>query len=319
MALGLTETDGSGTIIYYDLESFDGSKPNCVAAAQAFVAGWTTRMHANGNQAGLYGSACNPGIGYFAENSPIPDAVWVAQWTRDAYDPEVTVYGLACMDPALWTRSQRIRQYTSGHDETWGGVTLNIDSNVLDSLVADTLKPSPSFTMETPDLQPAYSDGMCGSGWYQRVNSRGYPASWATNWERNGTVPPPLVQHTARWQPQISAEGYFLVEAYVPAHATIEWACPTAKLPFDTATARYTITHMDGTTVKVADQAVHNGTWLTLGVYRFAKGSSGTVTLHDATDEKNWTRTVSSSALRFTRVEGGSLTTDFIYLPAIFH
>ena len=33
-------------------------------------------------------------------------------------------------------RSQRIRQYEGDHDETWGSLTLGIDSNVLDGVVA---------------------------------------------------------------------------------------------------------------------------------------------------------------------------------------
>jgi len=34
----------------------------------------------------------------------------------------------------MWASHQRIRQYRGGHDETWGGVKLNVDSNGDDGL-----------------------------------------------------------------------------------------------------------------------------------------------------------------------------------------
>ena len=171
-ALGLSEADGSGTIVYYDMEAYDGSDESCVAAAQAFVSGWSSRLRERGSQAGLYGSACNPPMGRYASIGTPPDAIWMAAWNRDAYDPNMTVWGIFCIDDSLWARSQRIRQYTNGHDETWGGVTIEIDSNAVDSIVADldvapptptpTPTPQPSVLLEAPDLEPGY-DGACAA------------------------------------------------------------------------------------------------------------------------------------------------------------
>jgi hypothetical protein len=36
----------------------------------------------------------------------------------------------------VWANHQRIRQYEGSHNETWGNLTLDIDSNVLDGVVA---------------------------------------------------------------------------------------------------------------------------------------------------------------------------------------
>ncbi len=46
------------------------------------------------------------------------------------------MYGAPCLSDTLWSNHQRLRQYAGGHDETWGGVTLNIDSDVMDGIVA---------------------------------------------------------------------------------------------------------------------------------------------------------------------------------------
>jgi hypothetical protein len=46
------------------------------------------------------------------------------------------VWDVACLSNGLWVNHQRIRQYAGGHGETWGGVTLNIDCNVIDGIVA---------------------------------------------------------------------------------------------------------------------------------------------------------------------------------------
>jgi len=135
-SLGLTLADASGTIIYYDLEAYNTNDTACRNAASAFISGWSGQLRARGNQAGVYGSPCGSALSDFASLSHVPDAIWPAHWIYTSYNRNATVWNLACLSNALWTNSQRIRQYTGGHNETWGGVTLNIDSNVLDGVVA---------------------------------------------------------------------------------------------------------------------------------------------------------------------------------------
>jgi hypothetical protein len=36
---------------------------------------------------------------------------------------------------SIWSQRSRIHQYRGDHDETWGGVTINIDSNYVDGPV----------------------------------------------------------------------------------------------------------------------------------------------------------------------------------------
>jgi hypothetical protein len=56
----LPTADGSGTVIYYDLEAYDGQDTACAEASRAFVAGWTQRLQESSSYAGLYALACNP-------------------------------------------------------------------------------------------------------------------------------------------------------------------------------------------------------------------------------------------------------------------
>ena len=135
-SLGLTSHDVGGTIIYYDMESYGGISEECKKAVDAFMNGWTERLHELDNRSGAYGSACSSyPTRWIAQDNP-PDNLWLAYWTRDEYDPDQTVYGMSCFSDSLYTNHQRIKQYAGGHYETWGGKTIEIDCDVTDAEVA---------------------------------------------------------------------------------------------------------------------------------------------------------------------------------------
>jgi hypothetical protein len=135
--LGLAEADGSGTIIYYNLEGYGGADPTCRSAAKSFINGWTARLHQRGSAAGVYASSCGGAISDFASIDHVPDAIWPAHWIYSYYNAGATVWGVACLSNGLWANHQRIRQYTGGHIESWSGAALNIDCNVIDGIVAN--------------------------------------------------------------------------------------------------------------------------------------------------------------------------------------
>jgi hypothetical protein len=129
--LGLTLPDRSGTVLYYDVEAYIGDAA-CRAVVKAFIDGWTATLHATGNQSGVYGSPCRGYISDFATIPHAPDMVWLAVWmTNPGYNPDASVWNLSCLDNSLWADGQRIRQYAGDHTETWGEVSLRIDSNVM--------------------------------------------------------------------------------------------------------------------------------------------------------------------------------------------
>jgi uncharacterized protein YraI len=68
---------------------------------------------------------------YFSSVRARPDAVWMARW-----DGSPSLTGWKTADNTRWAEWQRAKQYRGDHDETWGGVTLNIDSDAVKAPVA---------------------------------------------------------------------------------------------------------------------------------------------------------------------------------------
>ncbi|WP_157435634.1 DUF1906 domain-containing protein [Actinospica robiniae] len=124
---------GQGTPIYYDMESYPNSNTACSQATLAFEGAWTAGLHAAGYLSGVYSSAAT-GIADLASqytNSAYtsPDDVWFADWN----DNPVLVNPYA---PATDWPNAIMHQYYGDHNETWGGVTLELDSDIVDADVA---------------------------------------------------------------------------------------------------------------------------------------------------------------------------------------
>jgi photosystem II stability/assembly factor-like uncharacterized protein len=315
--LGLAETDGSGTVIYYNLEAYDGQDAACVEASRAFVAGWTQRIHESSSYAGLYALACNPPIARYADLPSPPDAVWFAAWNRTSFDPTMTVWDISstCLPPTLWINQQRIRQYTGSHNETWGDVTFEIDSNVLESIVADlsgVVEPPVTVIVETPTLSPAFDEATaCADGWHRFTNVRGYPTHLAVSQPLGATIPP---LNYGVWRPRLPVTGTYRVEALIVSHGAAEFPCRGVTLGPDTRRARYIIYHHAGATTTERDQLPLNDAWLRLGSYPFAASEDGFVYLDAAVADHP--RLVSFSAMRFT-LEFEGLLENRLYLPVV--
>ncbi len=132
---------GPGSPIYFDMESY-GRTSSATAATLAFLEAWTKKLHALGYVAGAYSSSASGiadlgdqvGSGY-----ELPDQLWIANWngSQSTSDPVVP--------SSAWTQHQRIHQYRGGHDESYGGVTINIDNDSVDGATVGnaTLPPAP--------------------------------------------------------------------------------------------------------------------------------------------------------------------------------
>jgi hypothetical protein len=131
-ALGI----GPGAPIYYDMEAYPRGGA-CTTAVLQFTDGWVGQLHARGYQAGMYSSLCS-GIMDQAQavgTGRLPlDAIWIAAWNDK---PSIYGFGAPCaLNDLYWNQRQRVHQYTGGHDESYGGVLINIDSNLVDAPTA---------------------------------------------------------------------------------------------------------------------------------------------------------------------------------------
>ena len=107
-------------------------RTDCRESALAFLSAWTERLHARGYVSGVYSSAASaikmlddaratrPGA------YVMPDQLWVADWNGRA--DTASTY----LRSDGWTPHRRVHQYRGGHNETYGGVTINIDNNWVD-------------------------------------------------------------------------------------------------------------------------------------------------------------------------------------------
>lgn len=123
-----------GTVLYYDMERYDDVSGTgaCSTPTKAFLKGWTDRLKELGFISGVYGSPFNANGDWI--NIPLAsrmDAVWLARWNNI-----MSVWGVAPLPDNVWTNHQRIHQWLGPRDETWGGVTFNIDNNISDAPVA---------------------------------------------------------------------------------------------------------------------------------------------------------------------------------------
>jgi hypothetical protein len=67
-----------------------------------------------------------------AGHQPV-DAIWIAAWSGTGQ-----LTGFNTIPDGVWSDAQRIHQYAGDHDETWGGITINVDSNLVHAPVYPT-------------------------------------------------------------------------------------------------------------------------------------------------------------------------------------
>ena len=127
-ALGIV----AGSTLWYDLEGFNDALTDCRESALAFLSEWTDQLHRLGYVSGVYSSA-GSGIEMLDDARverpgmfTLPDRIWIARWDLQANTSTSYIRADG------WLPGGRMKQYQGGHDETWGGVRINIDRNYLD-------------------------------------------------------------------------------------------------------------------------------------------------------------------------------------------
>ena len=154
---------GPGSPLYFDMESYSQTS-SATAATLAFLEAWTEKLHQLGYSSGVYSSSAS-GIedltGQIGSGYELPDAIWIANWNgeQNTADPVVPA--------SAWTPHQRIHQYRGGHNESYGGVTINIDNNYVDGPTVGTA------TLAAGDDPIGYLD-LAGSPAPGQVRVRGW-------------------------------------------------------------------------------------------------------------------------------------------------
>ena len=118
---------GHGSLLFYDLESFDASRRGCVHSALSFLEAWTLQLHRRGYKSGVY-SHINAGIQLLAHTPRSyhrPDASWYAWIDRANARPKEYIASRSFM------RTQRVHQFALDKKVRFGGIRMAIDWNYV--------------------------------------------------------------------------------------------------------------------------------------------------------------------------------------------
>jgi hypothetical protein len=128
-----------GAPIYYDMEAYKETNAPCRTAVLTFLDAWTRQLQSLGYVSGVYSSAGSAVVD-LASTSKVkghalaqPSAMWFALW-----DNAKNLNGQPYLPGSLWARN-RSKQYRGGHAQKVGGITLNIDSDLVASAVVRSL------------------------------------------------------------------------------------------------------------------------------------------------------------------------------------
>lgn len=179
------------------------------------------------------------------------------------------------------------------------GIPFNDEQEALDiTFLWQGRDPGPNPTPQAPGAKPApappaeaapvitvddLSAGFTRSDakWYEFACGQGKRAFWTYSTTRAADA-----TNSASWKATLPA-GTYEVSVFVP-------FCRNGKP--DTASARYTIAHAEGSATVVINQAARSGEWVTLGSYRF--DGTGSVGLADLAGDSM--RAVWFDAVRWT-------------------
>ena len=198
-----------GSTLWYDLEGYDVTNGPCRESSLWFLSAWTQQMHALGYVSGVYSSAgsgikslddarvLRPGV------FTLPDQIWIARWDGQANTSTTYIRSDG------WMPGRRVKQFQGGHDEKWGGVTINIDRNYLDLSSGTAPPPARRATATAPRSTWPTTRGSRRRPGARRRTRPGdraqVPAQGAGRLPRpgQGRLEPPADQVGQAWQRQV--------------------------------------------------------------------------------------------------------------------
>jgi hypothetical protein len=142
---------------------------------------------------------------------------------------------------------------------------------------------APPSTVIVDDGDPGFAKGGAASTWH--AASGGHDSDLLWTWNNDRQRPN---YNWARWYPEL-APGRYEVFVHVPEHHAT------------TSQARYWISHRDGLTLCLVDQAANRGKWVSLGIYRFRGTRRDYLSLADVTFEPYLAQKIAFDAARWER------------------
>jgi Domain of unknown function (DUF1906) len=128
---------GTGTPIYYDMESYADSNTSCKTAVLTFLDAWDRQLTAQGYVSAVYSSA-DAAITDLQKTKTIaghsldkPQAIWVALW-----DNQNSLNGAPFMSTLAWPVTSRSKQYAGNRVVKVGSYSFQIDADSVASVVA---------------------------------------------------------------------------------------------------------------------------------------------------------------------------------------
>jgi hypothetical protein len=172
---------GPGNPVYFDMESYPRGSTN-TSAVLSFLGAWTVQMHALGYLAGVYTGGDSGAVDLVSKvgrRYAEPDDLWIARWdgVQSTSDPNVPAQD--------WVNHERLHQNSGDHNETHGGVTINVDGDFLDGATA-AAGSAPGASAPPAGMLPPVVSGPPVVGrrltlWHGSWT--GVPSSYIEQWE----------------------------------------------------------------------------------------------------------------------------------------
>jgi uncharacterized protein YraI len=143
----------AGSAFYNDIENYSRTDPICRTAVLTYLSAWTKELHRLGYVSGVYANLSSGALDlsdtYTSTVYARPDALWIAR-----YDGNSSLSGWSGISDSKWSVRQRAKQFRGDHLETYGGVTINIDT---DNVNAPTATVAYGYTVTGTSLLNARS------------------------------------------------------------------------------------------------------------------------------------------------------------------
>ncbi|NJP30440.1 glycoside hydrolase domain-containing protein [Micromonospora thermarum] len=169
------------SVLIVDIEAYPTGDTACTKAVNEYLSAWTARLHDHGYFSGFY-SSLSSGVAdqvtaYPRTDHVRPDYLDFAKWDG------VSTVTDAAIPASYWMPKRRMKQYRGDHHETWGGVTLNIDSNYVDFAPLPATGTGDFTGNGWSDL--LYRDGFSGQLLVRHGDGTrlGAPVSLGTGWK----------------------------------------------------------------------------------------------------------------------------------------